>query len=259
MQVADLLYTLSGFCIGALVGMTGVGGGSLMTPVLILLFGIHPTTAVGTDLLYAAVTKGCGTVVHGLNDTIDWRIVRRLACGSVPASAMTLLALSRFDVSGGPVQRFISFALGLALLATALGLIFRPRLIAWYSARVGEPRAAVSAALTMATGAVLGAMVSITSVGVGALGVTALVLLYPRLPTLRIVGSDIAHAVPLTLIAGIGHWLLSTINLDILGALLLGSLPGILVGSQLAVRIPDPMLRFGLAAVLLIGGSKLVL
>jgi uncharacterized membrane protein YfcA len=259
MHSADLLYTLSGFCVGVLVGMTGVGGGSLMTPVLILLFGIQPTTAVGTDLLYAAITKGCGTVVHGLNDTIDWRIVRRLACGSVPASGLTLLLLSRFDVSGGPVQRFISVALGVALLATALAMIFRPWLVAACDTRFGEPREAVSAALTMATGAVLGALVSITSVGAGALGVTALVLLYPRLPTLRIVGSDIAHAVPLTLIAGVGHLLLSTIDLGVLGALLLGSLPGILVGSQLAVRVPDPMLRFGLAAVLVIGGGKLVL
>lgn len=213
MHSADLLYTLSGFFVGALVGMTGVGGGSLMTPVLILLFGVHPTTAVGTDLLYAAATKGCGTVVHGLNDTIDWRIVRRLACGSVPAAGATLLLLSRRDMSSGPVQHFTSLALGLVLLATAAALIFRPRLMAWYETRIGEPSALVSRALTVATGAILGVLVSLTSVGAGALGVTALVLLYPRLPTLRIVGSDIAHAVPLILIAGLGHWFLSTINL----------------------------------------------
>src|SRR5207302_4298537 len=140
MHSTDLLYTLSGFCVGALVGMTGVGGGSLMTPVLILLFGVQPTAAVGTDLLYAAITKGCGTVVHGLKDTIDWRIVRRLACGSLPASATTLLLLSRYDVSGGPAQRFISIALGVALLATALAMVFRPRLIAARESLFGEPR-----------------------------------------------------------------------------------------------------------------------
>jgi hypothetical protein len=259
MQSLGLLYTLSGFCVGALVGMTGVGGGSLMTPLLVLLFGIHPATAVGTDLLYAAATKAGGAMVHGLNKTVDWRLVRRLASGSVPASAVTLLILSRYNVSSPSMQQFFSMALGAALLATAVAMMFRPRIIAWFGRRIGEPRPAVARTLTVVTGVGLGMVVSITSVGAGALGVTALVLLYPRLPTPRIVGSDIAHAVPLTLVAGTGHLLLSSINLTVLGLLLLGSLPGIFIGSQLAIRVPDATLRLALSVVLFIVGGRLIL
>jgi uncharacterized protein len=254
-----LLYTVSGFCVGTLVGLTGVGGGSLMTPLLILLFGIHPATAVGTDLLYAAGTKAGGVLVHGLNRTIDWRLVRRLASGSVPAAAVTLATLSQFNLGGRAAQHFFSVALGIALVLTALAVILRPRLAAWFARRIGEPKPAMAAALTVATGAVLGVMVSLTSVGAGALGVTALVLLYPQMPTARIVGSDIAHAVPLTLVAGLGHLLLSTINLGVLGLLLLGSLPGILIGSHLAVRVPDAALRLALSGVLLVVGGRLIL
>jgi uncharacterized membrane protein YfcA len=253
------LYTLSGFFVGMLVGMTGVGGGSLMTPILILLFGIHPATAVGTDLLYAAATKTGGTLIHGLNHTIDWRIVGRLALGSVPMTVVTLFVLSRFDLSATAAARVITFSLGLALLATALALIFRAKLVAYYAARVGELTPRRTATLTLLTGAMLGVLVSITSVGAGALGVTALILLYPRLPTARIVGSDIVHAVPLTLIAGIGHWLIGSIDTGILGSLLLGSIPGIVAGSFLAVRVPDLVLRLTLAAVLAVVGGRLVL
>jgi uncharacterized membrane protein YfcA len=253
------LYTLSGFFVGMLVGMTGVGGGSLMTPILILLFGIHPATAVGTDLLYAAATKTGGTLIHGLNHTIDWRIVGRLALGSVPMTVVTLFILSRFDLSATAAARVITFSLGLALLATALALIFRAKLVEYYAARVGELTARRTATLTLLTGAMLGVLVSITSVGAGALGVTALILLYPRLPTARIVGSDIVHAVPLTLIAGIGHWLIGSIDTGILGSLLLGSIPGIVAGSFLAVRVPDLVLRLTLAAVLAVVGGRLVL
>jgi uncharacterized protein len=254
-----LLYTASGFCVGALVGMTGVGGGSLMTPLLILLFGIHPATAVGTDLIYAAVTKAGGAVVHGLNRTVEWRLVGRLASGSAPASAVTLLVLWRFGLTRPEMQHFTSVALGAALVMTALALVFRPRIVAWFTGWVGEPPPSLAATLTVVTGIVLGVLVSITSVGAGALGVTALILLYPRLPTPRIVGSDIAHAVPLTLVAGLGHLLLSSINLPALGLLLVGSLPGILVGSQLAIRVPDTMLRLALSGVLFIVGGRLML
>jgi uncharacterized membrane protein YfcA len=252
------LYTLSGFCVGALVGMTGVGGGSLMTPLLILLFGIHPATAVGTDLLYAAVTKGCGTFVHGYAHTIDWRVVRRLATGSVPMTILTLSVLSHFDLTGGQAARLISRALGAALLVTALALIFRPWLVAYYSTHLPEPSPRRTALLTVVTGGLLGSLVSISSVGAGAIGVTALIMLYPRLPTPSIIGSDIAHAVPLTLVAGIGHWIIGSIDTSILGSLLVGSMPGILVGSYAAVRIPDRTLRLVLAAVLGIVGGQLV-
>jgi len=255
----DPLYTLSGFFVGALVGMTGVGGGSLMTPLLILLFGVHPATAVGTDLLYAAATKTAGTVVHGSSGTVEWRIVGRLATGSVPCSIATLFVLSRFDLTHGPADKVLAFILGLALLATALALIFRPRLVAFYRRHSGELTAKHTRRLTVLTGAVLGVLVSITSVGAGALGVTALILLYPQLPTPRIVGSDIVHAVPLTLVAGLGHWVMGSVDTTILSSLLVGSIPGIVLGSYASVRVPEPVLRFCLAATLIVVGGRLVL
>jgi hypothetical protein len=253
----NYLYSLSGFAVGLLVGLTGVGGGSLMTPLLILLFGIHPATAVGTDLLYAAATKTGGTLVHGFGRTIDWRVVGRLASGSVPAAALTLLVLAEFPVGSGG-SRLISTALGFALLLTALSLVFRQQIVQLYAARVGEMDADRTAKLTVATGAALGVLVSLSSVGAGAVGVTALLMLYPRLPIVRIVGSDIAHAVPLTLIAGVGHWFLGSVDWPLLGALLCGSLPGIFIGSHFAGRIPDRVLRPILAATLVVVSGKLI-
>lgn len=258
LNAIDWLYTLSGFVVGMLVGMTGVGGGALMTPVLILLFGVHPATAVGTDLLFAAATKTAGALMHGVTHTIDWRIVARLASGSVPMTVATLTLLAHFGLARGAAAGFISLVLGLALLATSLALVFRVPLVRVVTRRVGEASARRTALLTVATGAVLGTLVSISSVGAGALGVTALILLYPRLPTARIVGSDIAHAVPLTLVAGIGHFLIGSINMEILGSLLIGSLPGIVLGSFVAVRVPDTVLRLTLAAVLAVVGARLV-
>ena len=259
MHAVAPLYMLSGFAVGMLVGMTGVGGGSLMTPLLILLFGVHPATAVGTDLLYAAATKSAGTLMHGLGRTIDWRIVARLAAGSVPATVTTLFVLSRLELGhGAAAGRVITAVLGTSLFATAAALIFRRQLVAFYIAHVGELGERRTRALTVAMGGALGVLVSISSVGAGAIGVTALILLYPRLPTARIVGSDIAHAVPLTLAAGLGHWLMGSINWPLLGTLLLGSLPGIVLGSRLAARVPDAALRLILATTLAIAGSRLV-
>jgi uncharacterized membrane protein YfcA len=257
LQVIDPLYSLSGFCVGALVGMTGVGGGSLMTPLLILLFGIHPSTAVGTDLLYAAVTKTGGTLVHGIYRTIDWRIVGRLAAGSLPATCITILVMSRLDLHGAAAGRLINIVLSTALLLTAVALLFRRRLLNLYARRVGDldPRRTTIATVTM--GAILGVLVSISSVGAGAVGVTALILLYPHLPMRRIVGSDIAHAVPLTLAGGIGHWFLGSIDWQILVSLLVGSLPGIAVGGHISVRVSDGTLRLLLATVLATVAVKL--
>jgi uncharacterized protein len=258
LQSIDALYAASGFGVGLLVGMTGVGGGSLMTPVLILLFGIHPATAVGTDLLYASATKSAGTLIHGFHRTVDWRIVGRLATGSVPATALTLLLLSQLNMKGAAAGDLVSLVLGIALFFTALALIFRSQLVAFYTARVGELDAPRTKTLTIAMGAVLGVLVSISSVGAGAIGVTALILLYPRLPTVRIVGSDIAHAVPLTLVAGLGHWFLGSIDWHLLGSLLVGSVPGIALGSHISARVPDVVVRFSLATTLLVVGSRLV-
>jgi uncharacterized membrane protein YfcA len=254
----DPLYSISGFAVGLLVGMTGVGGGSLMTPVLILVFGISPVTAVGTDLLYASATKTGGTLIHGLSGTVDWKIVGRLAAGSVPMTALTLFSLSLLDLEGGAATDLVTVVLGAALFVTALALIFRPWIIAIYREHVGEIGERRTAVLTVMMGAVLGVLVSISSVGAGAIGVTALLLLYPRLPTVRIVGSDIAHAVPLTFVAGVGHWIMGSIDGHLLGSLLVGSLPGIVIGSYVAARIPDVVLRLSLAATLLVVGGRLV-
>jgi uncharacterized membrane protein YfcA len=255
--VYDLQFATVGFVVGALVGMTGVGGGSLMTPFLILLFGIAPATAVGTDLLFAAITKTAGSFVHGFNRTIDWRIVRRLATGSVPVALLTLLILSHLDMAAGGARRLILLTLILALFLTAGVLLTRPRLSALYSRWVGDLNDRPAAIATACVGAVLGVVVTICSVGAGAIGVTALVLLYPRLTTVRIVGSDIAHAVPLTLIAGLGHGIMGSIDLHVLLALLVGSLPGIFAGSLISAWVSDASLRYLLAAALILVGIKL--
>ena len=258
LSTIDPLFSISGFVVGALVGMTGVGGGSLMTPLLILLFGIHPATAVGTDLLYASATKTVGTAVHGVSRTIDWRLVGRLAMGSVPMTALTLLMLSFLGTQTATVNALITFVLGLALFATAVVLIFRRRIIERYSEQLARITASQTRTMTIAMGALLGVLVSISSVGAGAIGVTALIILYPRLPMARIVGSDIAHAVPLTLIAGMGHWMLGLTDLGLLSSLLVGSIPGIIIGSYAAPRIPDAALRYILAGTLLLVGGRLV-
>lgn len=251
------IYALSAFAVGMLVGMTGIGGGSLMTPILILLFGMHPATAVGTDLLHAAVTKTAGSVAHELNRTIEWGVVRRLAAGSIPMTVVTLCALGILDLNSEAARWLVNVVLTLALLITAVALVFRDWIVARCAARLGVLAPGQVAALTVTVGAVLGALVSISSVGAGAIGVTCLFLLYPQLPAARIVGSDIAHAVPLTLVAGIGHWFLGSIDLQIFASLILGSVPGILIGSYAAVRIPETALRLVLAATLVAVATKL--
>jgi len=255
----QLFYSTTGLVVGLLVGMTGVGGGSLMTPLLILLFGIHPATAVGTDLLYAAATKTVGSAVHGFNGTIDWRVVGRLATGSVPMTVITIAALGNIGIHSAAARDLITAFLTFALFVTAVALVFREKITAHYGARLAALSARQIHILTVVLGAVLGVLVSITSVGAGAIGATALILLYPRLPTVRIVGSDIAHAVPLTLAAGIGHWFLGSIDLGVLVSLLAGSIPGILIGSYAAPRIPETALRLVLAATLVLVATKLAM
>jgi uncharacterized membrane protein YfcA len=254
----NALYVLSGFLVGLLVGQTGVGGGSLMTPILVLLFGVHPAAAVGTDLLYASITKTVGTAVHGANHTVEWPIVARLATGSVPATGLTLFVISHFDLTSRAASHLITTVLGVMLLGTALALLFRHRLLAMGVDRISKYSPRSTVALTVLTGAVLGVLVTISSVGAGAIGVTVLLLLYPALPMARIVGSDIAHAVPLTLVAGIGHWILGSVNPGMLVSLLIGSIPGIVLGSVLAARVPEWVLRPLLAATLALVGAMLV-
>jgi uncharacterized protein len=258
MSFFNPLYSVSGFAIGLLVGLTGVGGGSLMTPVLVLLFGIHPSTAVGTDLLYAAATKSVGTGVHGLSGTVDWRIVGRLAAGSVPATVVTLLILSRFGAQNGATNHVITFVLGIALIVTAIAILFRSVILNYFARRGGKADPRRTAIATVILGAILGVLVSISSVGAGAIGVTVLLVLYPALPASKLVGSDIAHAVPLTLIAGFGHWLMGSVNFPLLLSLLTGSIPGIIIGSLISTRMPDTVLRPILASALALVGGRLI-
>ena len=237
--------------------MTGVGGGSLMTPLLILLFGIHPATAVGTDLLYAAATKTGGSLVHGLARSIHWPVVGLLACGSLPASILTLAVLWQLNLNGEVARSLINLVLCGALFLTAVSLIFRNAIMSRYRHRLDQVSPTSTSVITVLVGAVLGVIVSISSVGAGAVGVTALLLLYPRLPMARIIGSDIAHAVPLTLVAGTGHWMAGAVDWHLMGSLLVGSLPGILIGSYSAVRVPETALRLVLATTLIVVATKL--
>jgi uncharacterized protein len=256
------VYTVSGFGVGLVVGLTGVGGGSLMTPLLIFLFGFAPSSAVGTDLLFAAVTKSGGSYLAALRDNVDWRVVRRLMLGSVPAAVASLYVLQRLAGETRLLESLISTLLGASLLLTAIALLFKERLLKAQQRQQPEPadgaEATWVAPATVVTGLVLGVLVTLSSVGAGALGTVTLFFLYPRMRTARLVGSDIAHAVPLTAIAGLGHWHLGTVNLVLLGSLLLGSLPGIYVGSRLSAQLPEKLVRALLALMLLITGLRFV-
>lgn len=253
----DFLHGFAGLFVGLLVGLTGVGGGSLMTPILVLLFGIAPATAVGTDLLFAAVTKTAGSAVHGKSKTVDWHIMRRLAAGSVPAAIVTLVLISYLGKLNKDSSKIMVTCLGVMLIITALATLFQKQLavFAKQHERLDDREALVP---TIVLGALLGTFVTISSVGAGAIGVTALLMLYPALRVSKIVGTDIAHAVPLTLVAGFGHWIVGSVDFGLLASLLIGSLPGAVIGSMLSTRSPDHVLRPALAAVLIFSGIKLL-
>ncbi|MHC6224917.1 sulfite exporter TauE/SafE family protein [Pseudomonas sp. X10] len=259
MDVGSFGFTIAGLVVGFIVGMTGVGGGSLMTPIL-LWFGINPATAVGTDLLYAAITKASGVWVHGRNNNIDWKITGLLTVGSVPAAALTLWFLSTLHADTQALNAVIKHGLAVVLMLTALAILFKSRLQAFANKHAGDHYHLSDRTLnilTVLTGVVLGVMVSLTSIGAGALGTVALFLLYPFLVTRRLIGTEIAHAVPLTLVAGLGHASMGNMDWSLLGYLLLGSLPGIYLGSHLTGRISDNVLRPCLAGMLLMIGYKL--
>jgi len=254
---AALTAIAAGFGVGLIVGITGVGGGSLMTPLLMTVFRLPAPIAVGTDLWFAAVTKSGGAWAHWRHGHVNWALTRRLLTGSVPAAVLTLSAMGFFGIGKG-FATSMSLGLGIALLLTAVVVAFRPswqalglRLERW----IPEAR---KPALTVACGALLGVLVSITSIGAGAIGATLILLLYPRLEAKQIVGSDIAHAVPLTFVAAIGHTLLGHIDWLLLGQLLIGSLPGIYLGAQLTRRMPDGLVRTLLCASLVMAGWKVV-
>jgi uncharacterized protein len=251
-------YIIAGFVVGFLVGLTGVGGGSLMTPILLLFFHIKPAVAVGTDLLFASFTKTVGIFAHGKLGNIDWKMVTLLAIGSVPASIATILVLRTMDVESSSAIAAIKFWLGVALIITSIAVLLRSKLMALVANDRWIPVQYVPT-LTVLLGVILGSLVTLTSVGAGALGVTALIMLYPKEKITTIVGSDIAHAVPLTLVAGLGHATLGTINYSLLGTLLVGSIPGIYLGSHLSSKIAEHWVRIALACILIYVGLKLVL
>jgi uncharacterized protein len=254
-----LTYAVSGFAVGLLVGLTGVGGGSLMTPLLTLLFGINPAVAVGTDLAFASVTKTAGTFAHRIKNTVHWDIVRLLCLGALPAAVLAAIGLKYFGALGEEINRIIRYSIAGSVLLTVIALLFRAKMQTWLNAHPekqlhGRPLAIA----TVISGAVLGTLVTISSIGAGAVGATLLVLLYPRLSSAEIAGTDIAYAVPLTAIAAFGHWWLGSIDWNLLAMLLLGSVPGITLGSLAARAIPERFLR-GLLATTLTGvAAKLV-
>ncbi len=279
-------YIVSGLLVGILVGLTGVGGGSLMTPLLVFLFGFKPATAVGTDLLFAALTKTGGVWVHHTkHSSVDWRIVRWLSLGSLPFAVATLFVLNHFATIGKETTGMITLTLGVALLLTAASILVRSLLIrrnqknAVNLVAIAEVEEETENELekdeaideikrgrfdrwqipaTVLTGAMLGVLVTLTSVGAGALGTVVLLFLYPKMLTVKIVGTDLAHAIPLTAVAGFGHWMLGNVDFLLLGSLLIGSLPGIWVGSHLSAKLPERFLRPILAVLLLIIGLKFI-
>ena len=248
--VAALLpLIIAGFVVGALVGLTGVGGGALMTPLLISSFGVPPQVAVGTDLLYAAVTKSFGSWRHHAVDHIVWPVVLRLAAGSLPAALILLAILAFVPMNTVAVASWIRFGLAFALPLSALAIVLYPWLIRTKE-RETDGKLADRRLATVLFGVILGLLVTLTSVGAGAIGVAVLAALYPLLPAKRIVGSDIAHAVPLTFVGGFGYLGLGHVDIGLLLALLVGSIPGIMLGARLAGIVPEWILRPILAVTL---------
>ncbi len=253
----DYTAILSGFGVGAIVGMTGVGGGSLMTPLLLSVFKLHPAVAIGTDLWFAALTKATGSVAHHRAGHVDWKITRTLLLGSLPAAVATIAVMHLTGLTKG-WSHALTFSLGIALLLTAIVVANRRswhRLGLRLERHIPESR---KPALTLASGIVLGVLVSLTSIGAGAIGATLIMLLHPRLQAQRVVGTDIAHAVPLTLVAGIGHAFLGHVDWALLGALLIGSMPGIWLGAKLTRRMPESLVRALLCASLVTAGLKVI-
>jgi uncharacterized membrane protein YfcA len=256
----SLHYIFSGALVGLLVGLTGVGGGSLMTPILTLIFGVAPTTAVGTDLAFAALTKGFGTAAHRLHGNVKWDIVGLLCAGSLTTATASILVLKQL----GPISKewvhLITFSIGISVLLTALSLPVRTRILDWVKKNPKKmPHGAGLKVETVLIGGAIGVLVTISSNGAGAIGATLILMLYPHLKTAEVAGTDIAYAVPLTALAGLGHWWLGNVDFNLLFGLLLGSVPAIWRGAKLSSTLPEKFTRTALAITLLLGGIKLVL
>lgn len=254
----DGAYAVAGALTGFVVGLTGVGGGALMTPILLLFFGVSPGTAIATDLWFAAITKLVGARIHNGAGQVDWQVVKRMWAGSLPVALLVVIIVT----TGNPMTQidWLTKVIGLAVLVTAVGLLFAPRLRALArERRIGEPARfkAAQPALTVAAGAVLGLSVALTSVGAGALGSVMLIYLYPlRMTPHRLVATDLVHAIPLAMAAGIGYLFAGLVDWHMLLSLLAGSIPAIIVGSLLARHVPPRWLQTLLALVLMSAGMK---
>lgn len=256
----SLYYIFSGALVGLLVGLTGVGGGSLMTPILTLIFGVSPATAVGTDLAFAALTKGFGTAANRLHGNVRWNIVGLLCAGSLTTATASILVLKQL----GPISKdwvhFITFSIGISVLLTALSLTARTRVLEWVKKNPNKmPHGIGLKITTVLIGGAIGVLVTISSIGAGAIGATLILMLYPYLRTAEVAGTDIAYAVPLTALAGLGHWWLGNVDFSLLFGLLLGSVPAIWLGAKLSSAFPEKFTRTALAITLLLVGIKLVL
>lgn len=256
---SSLHYIFSGALVGLLVGLTGVGGGSLMTPILTLIFNVAPTTAVGTDLAFAALTKGIGTAAHRLHGNVKWDIVGLLCIGSLTTATASIFALKQL----GPISKewvhLITFSIGVSVLLTALSLTVRTRILEWVKKNPRKmPHGVGLKIATILIGGAIGVLVTISSIGAGAIGATLILMLYPHLKTAEVAGTDIAYAVPLTALAGLGHWWLGNVDFSLLFGLLLGSVPAIWLGAKLSSTLPEKFTRTALAITLLLVGIKLV-
>ena len=260
----ELIHIAAGALVGLVIGLTGVGGGSLMTPILVLGFGITPAIAVGTDLLYAALTKCSGIYFHHKNRTVDWKIVVLLGSGSVPSSIITISFLEHLKSTGFNYDDIIILTLGVMLILTAFIILIKNRLISFIHANHADSFVVnfvrnYRPQITILCGCLLGCVVTLSSVGAGAIGSAILFLLYPRKSSISIVGTDIAHAVPLTAVAGLGHLHFGSVDFNLLFGLLAGGVPAIYLGSLIGKKLPDKILRPLIALLLLAMGIKLIL
>jgi uncharacterized membrane protein YfcA len=254
----DFAYAVAGALTGFVVGLTGVGAGALMTPILLLFFGVSPATAIATDLWFAAVTKLVGARLHNDTGQVDWQVVKRLWAGSLPMAFVVVILVS-FGHAQIKVE-WLTKAIGVVILITALGLILAPKLAQMAKGRRIEDPAKFKhfqPGLTVLGGALLGLCVALTSVGAGALGSVMLLYLYPlRMTPHRLVATDLVHAIPLAAVAGVGYLFAGMVDWLMLASLLSGSIPAIIAGSLLARRISGRWIQLALAFVLISAGIK---
>lgn len=266
-----MYFVLAGLVVGFCVGVTGVGGGSLMTPILISLLKIEPHIAIGTDLLYAAISKFCGSLVHAKKLNIVWPIVIWLAIGSIPASLATSWVLEHFLSGSNHYKAVLTFVLGFMLILTGVSIVFRKSIEGFFARRSKRDINTLHQSMdklvltrkkkagVILMGIILGVFVTLSSVGAGAFGIMALVVMFPNLPMIRIIGSDVVHAVMLTLVAGLAHMSAGNVNFHLLGWLLVGSIPAIIAGTLLSSRLPEHIIRRVLGITLVILGTNFML